>query len=168
MKRQQGFTLIELVVVIIILGILSVIAAPKFINLQSDARLAALNGLKASIQSANSLIYARAVLTGKEKAASASLDIAGTNSTTDDVKIAFGYLTNDLTGFQRALQIDIVEGKSPTSTGTSDWIVDTKTSVGQARFMLRGAPASCRFFYRPATSAGSTPTFSPMPALSDC
>ncbi|MGL4750761.1 MAG: type II secretion system protein, partial [Shewanella sp.] len=38
MKRQQGFTLIELVVVIIILGILAVTAAPKFINLQSDAR----------------------------------------------------------------------------------------------------------------------------------
>ena len=46
MKRQQGFTLIELVVVIIILGILAVTAAPKFINLQSDARASAIQGLK--------------------------------------------------------------------------------------------------------------------------
>ncbi|MBM7073074.1 prepilin-type N-terminal cleavage/methylation domain-containing protein [Shewanella sp. 202IG2-18] len=42
MQKQQGFTLIELVVVIIILGILAVTAAPKFINLQSDARKSAL------------------------------------------------------------------------------------------------------------------------------
>ncbi len=50
MKRQQGFTLIELVVVIIILGILAVTAAPKFINLQSDARTSAIQGMKGAIQ----------------------------------------------------------------------------------------------------------------------
>lgn len=38
MKKQAGFTLIELVIVIIILGILAVTAAPKFLNLQDDAR----------------------------------------------------------------------------------------------------------------------------------
>ena len=38
MKRQGGFTLIELVVVIVILGILAVTAAPRFLNLQDDAR----------------------------------------------------------------------------------------------------------------------------------
>lgn len=45
MKRISGFTLIELVVAIVILGILSVVAAPKFLGLQSDARAAALKGL---------------------------------------------------------------------------------------------------------------------------
>ena len=45
MKNQAGFTLIELVIVIIILGILAVTAAPKFLNLQDDARLAAANGV---------------------------------------------------------------------------------------------------------------------------
>ncbi|MGL5667316.1 MAG: type II secretion system protein, partial [Shewanella sp.] len=69
MKRQQGFTLIELVVVIIILGILAVTAAPKFINLQGDARVSALNGLKASIQGANTLVYSKAALAGEEKKA---------------------------------------------------------------------------------------------------
>ena len=38
MKRNAGFTLIELVIVIVILGILAVTAAPKFLNLQGDAR----------------------------------------------------------------------------------------------------------------------------------
>lgn len=46
MKQPQGFTLIELVVVIVILGILAVTAAPQFLNLQGDARRASLQGLK--------------------------------------------------------------------------------------------------------------------------
>lgn len=49
MKRQGGFTLIELVVVIVILGILAVTAAPRFLNLQDDARESALQGLKGAM-----------------------------------------------------------------------------------------------------------------------
>ncbi len=45
MKKQTGFTLIELVVVIVILGILAVTAAPRFLNLQNDAREALRNPL---------------------------------------------------------------------------------------------------------------------------
>lgn len=68
MQKQTGFTLIELVVVIIILGILAVTAAPKFINLQSDARESTLQGMKGALQGANSLVYSKAVIAGLEKA----------------------------------------------------------------------------------------------------
>ena len=52
MKRQAGFTLIELIVVIVILGILAVTAAPKFMDFSSDAKQSALHGLRGAINSA--------------------------------------------------------------------------------------------------------------------
>lgn len=55
MKQQSGFTLIELIIVIIILGILAVTAAPKFLNLQGDARLSAAQGVAGAINSASQL-----------------------------------------------------------------------------------------------------------------
>ena len=58
MKRQGGFTLIEMVVVIVILGILAVTAAPKFIDMQDDAKTGALSGLKSSVMSAAEIAHA--------------------------------------------------------------------------------------------------------------
>lgn len=55
---QGGFTLIELVIVIVILGILAAMAIPKFINLSSDAQTAATNGVSAALSSANATNYA--------------------------------------------------------------------------------------------------------------
>ncbi|HIF9444408.1 TPA: type II secretion system protein [Photobacterium damselae] len=67
--KRNGFTLIELVVVIVILGILAVVAAPKFLNLQQDARDASLKGLKGSIESTLDVTYAKLATLGLENAA---------------------------------------------------------------------------------------------------
>ena len=85
MKRQGGFTLIEMVVVIVILGILAVTAAPRFLNLQNDARGSALQGLKGAIDGAAGIVYGKAAINGLESADASS------NAKVDGVDIVFGY-----------------------------------------------------------------------------
>ena len=56
---KRGFTLIELVVVMVILGILAAVAIPKFVNLTTEAKVASTKGLLGGVRSAISIDYAR-------------------------------------------------------------------------------------------------------------
>ena len=75
--QQKGFTLIELVVVIVILGILAATAAPKFIDLTSDARESVMEGVQGSINSAVNLVHAKAIVEG-ETGATGVVTVGGT------------------------------------------------------------------------------------------
>ncbi|MFC1518154.1 type II secretion system protein [Pseudomonadota bacterium] len=171
-RKQQGFTLIELVVVIIILGILAVTAAPKFINLQGDARASALSGLKAAIQGANTLVYSKAALAGKEQGIAQDVTLTGntTDGTNVDVTTDYGYLVATVTNFQNALDVSISAGADPSlSTITTEWIVDIggTAQATTAEFWQVGAPDTCSFTYTQASDS-SIPEFTDIPDASDC
>lgn len=79
--NQKGFTLIELVVVIVILGILAVTAAPKFIDLTSDAKASVVQAVEGSLNSAADMAHAKALVEG---IVDGDLSIAGQNITFAD------------------------------------------------------------------------------------
>lgn len=74
MNKQQGFTLIELIVVIVILGILAATALPRFADLQGDARLAKMQGARGSMQSAAALAHAAQLVANAASNASVTME----------------------------------------------------------------------------------------------
>lgn len=76
-QNQGGFTLIELVMVIVILGVLAATAIPKFVDLKSDARQAALDGVRGALSSASAINYAaRSANAAKGNAVANCTDVA--------------------------------------------------------------------------------------------
>ncbi|WP_318512195.1 type II secretion system protein [Photobacterium leiognathi] len=145
MSKQKGFTLIELVVVIVILGILAVTAAPKFLNLQNDARNASLQGLKGAIQGAASIVYGKAAIEGIESAASDKVE---------GIDIVYGYPAATSSALGAA-----VNGL------TEDWTCqDSKPAGGSLWCTFKGKTAffdpkdKCYVEYQPATSSASAIT----------
>lgn len=142
MKPQRGFTLIELVVVVIILAVLSAIALPKFINLGVEARVAAVTSLSGGIRSAANMAYAGCLINGDPSMQNQFGVSIGTTPTT------VHYCWLDAGDGLNAGQID----SWVTYTGFTASLVDTT----HTRFSLDGAPdpVNCSVTYEDAFNRG--------------
>ena len=152
-RNNGGFTLIELIVVIVILGILAVTAAPKFIDLQSDARLATLNGMKAAINSAVSLTYGKSLVLGKEKNETGTVKINGEN-----VDVCYGYPCAEATKIQGVLDIGEFKECNKSSTAAGDWCYGKQTDTKKINIYIANGyseSSKCFLIYEQAKKSGT-------------
>ena len=134
MKTQHGFTLIELVVVIVVLGILGAIALPKFVDMGGDARASVMKGVAGAMATANANIYAKAMAsnTPGTTAAPVSVTVAG-----QSVSVANGFAKD-------AVELAKVLDLQPAG--------DFTVSTGDIKHAKASTPANCVITYTAATA----------------
>ncbi len=138
MKQQAGFTLIELITVVVILGVLAAFALPRFAGLEGNARQAAVNGLAGSLRSGAALAHAQWLATGGSPA---TITMEGQSIAMDSK----GYPTAAAGGVDKVLQSLNGYTAVPPTSGTT------------FSFTLDGAPtpASCSANYALGTGGAA-------------
>ena len=162
MRKQTGFTLVELIIVIVILGILAVTAAPKFLDLQGDANASTIQGVAGAIDSAGSISYGKAVIAGLQKTAAAATNVID-DGNGNDITLNYGYPTADVAGLGVALDISL---DSTTPYNGSDFnFVAISGTPNVAYIFANGSTtptgsndtAICAVRYTEATASSATP-----------
>jgi len=149
--NQRGFTLIELIVVIVILGIMAAVAIPRFADIQTEARIAKMQGALGAIKGAAGIAHGSWLAKG---GGTAAVTMEGTT-----IPMNFGYPDVGGDGVTNTATAAAASGIVLAANGLTDYNVVAGTTATVITFSPDANHTACVITYTEPTGADLSPTY---------